>query len=245
MRRAGIRYDDEATWGGADGMVVTGRGRHADHPIPRECPDSRWPSLFGAPALNAFLDTLHGGRARWQWVDGASEGVGWIHARFPVHDAPRWEPPRVGWHIDGDTSRLDTAQSVVVLPLVTPVASGGGGTAVAVGSHRRVARWLHDRGEAGVVRRADLAGFVNRVAQSAVERAARARLLAACGVHGAVATLPRPEVVEICGLAGDVLLLHPLTVHCASAAHRATVHGMNARLQTPSTRSHLGPSPVS
>lgn len=61
-----------------------------------------------------------------------------------------WDPESRAWHIDGNTGRIDTCQSVVVLPMVTPIAAGGGGTAMLPGSHRSVARWLHDAGDWGV-----------------------------------------------------------------------------------------------
>ena len=41
---------------------------------------------------------------------------------------------------------LDTEQSVVVLPLVTPIRPGGGGTALLRGSHKHIGRWLASRG---------------------------------------------------------------------------------------------------
>jgi len=41
---------------------------------------------------------------------------------------------------------------VVVLPLVTPIRPGGGGTALLRGSHKHIGRWLASRGEAGVSR---------------------------------------------------------------------------------------------
>ena len=65
--------------------------------------------------------------------------------RYPVVEASQeWDWQHRRWHIDGDTGRIDTHQSVVVLPMVTPISAGGGGTALLTGSHRTVARWLHD-----------------------------------------------------------------------------------------------------
>ena len=65
--------------------------------------------------------------------------------RYPVVEASQeWDWQDRRWHIDGDTGRIDTHQSVVVLPMVTPISAGGGGTALLTGSHRTVARWLHD-----------------------------------------------------------------------------------------------------
>ena len=114
-------------------------------------------------------------------MDGAAEGVRWIRVRFPLNDELRWAPPTEGWHIDGDTRRLDTSQSVVVLPLVTPIAPGDGGTAIVAGSHKQMARWLHDRPGpkenepgCGAHTRA-MNAFIEHLARGAVARHARAR----------------------------------------------------------------------
>lgn len=202
LRRRGVAYDDESTWGGKLGEAI-GAPDGGDHPIPPSSPDARWPALFESPRLRQILDDLHGGKRHWQWVHGASRGVGWIHVRYPViepSEAWDWESRR--WHIDGDTGRIDTHQSVVVLPMVTPIAAGGGGTALLQGSHKTVARWLHDNGEWGV-------GNHRRV-RTIVEQALEARGLSA--------------IVEATGAAGDVLLMHPLLIHAVNDARRVTFH---------------------
>ena len=123
--------------------------------------------------------------------------------RYPVVEASEawdWEDRR--WHIDGDTGRIDTHQSVICLPMVTPIAAGGGGTALLKGSHHHVARWLHDNGEWGV-------GNHRRV-RSIVQRAIEEDGLSA--------------VVEATGAAGDVLIMHPLLIHAVNDARRVTFH---------------------
>ena len=62
--------------------------------------------------------------------------------RFPVAEAGCWAPPLDGWHIDGARPALAARASVVVLPLLTAIRPGGGGTALLRGSHRAVARLL-------------------------------------------------------------------------------------------------------
>lgn len=192
-----ISAHDRSTW--SDGAVLRG----ADgHPIARRSEDSRWPALFESETLVGFLDALHGGRA-WRWADGAASGVGWIHLRFPVDEASQWAAPAAdgGWHIDGATRSLATVQSVVVLPLVTPIRPGGGGTALIPGSHRQVGRWLHDVDDEAVAS-AQLRGCLSGIVRTALGRE-----------HG---------IIEATGDAGDVLVLHPLTVHAASSAHART-----------------------
>ena len=202
LRRKGIAYSDERTWGDKHGEVIVSPDG-GDHPIPQTSPDSRWPALFQSPRLRQVLDDLHGGHDRWRWVHGAASGVGWIHVRYPVVEAAEaWDAASRRWHIDGDTGRIDTHQSVVVLPMVTPIAAGGGGTALLKGSHHAVARWLHDAGEWGV-------GNHRRV-RTLVEKA-----LASCGLSA---------VAEATGAAGDVLVMHPLLIHAVNDARRVTFH---------------------
>ena len=128
-----------------------------------------------------------------------------LHAqvRYPVvepSEAWNWEDRR--WHIDGDTGRIDTHQSVVVLPMVTPIAAGGGGTALLKGSHHAVARWLHDFGEWGVGNHRR----IRTIVEKGIERE---------GISA---------VVEATGAAGDVLLMHPLLIHAVNDARRVTFH---------------------
>ena len=190
---AGIDPFDASTWENADGTVVKGIDG-SDHPIPLSCADARWPPLFDSPVLRGALNQLHGG-ARWEWAYGAADGLGWIHIRYPVDEASEWAPPEAGWHIDGGANTaLDAQSSVVVLPLLTTIRHGGGGTALLRGSHQRVAALLR---EGKGVRPTALARSELRL-------------------HGMSAA------VEATGSAGDVLLMHPLLVHSPSSAHRTT-----------------------
>lgn len=200
---AGISAHDCTTWPDHGGGGTTVKGRDG-HPIARGTDDSRWPAFFESTALLGFLDALHGGRSEWRWVDGAASGVGWLHLRYPVCRESRWAPPGAdgGWHIDGDGSKrsLATDQSVVLLPLVTPIRPGGGGTALIPRSHVEVARWLCEVDD---------------------EAVAASRLPGClCGI--ASRALGRGGVVEATGDAGDVLVLHPFMVHAASRAHERT-----------------------
>ena len=195
LARAGRSLVDANTWPGGEGEMVKATELddvHGDwYPIPLSSPDGRWPAFFESSALNGFLNYIHGGMNNWEWNDGARNGCGWIHLRYPVAETieeTRSSPG--GWHIDGqsDLSSPPFYRSVVCLPLVTPIAQGGGGTALAVGSHLEVARALNAR---------DL-----RVDQLA------SRLARRC------------DVAYATGDEGDVLVMHPFLVHSASRAMR-------------------------
>ena len=109
--------------------------------------------------------------------------------RYPVVEASEewdWEDRR--WHIDGDTGRIDTHQSVIVLPMVTPISAGGGGTAPLRGSHHHVARWLQDNGEWGVGNHRR----INTIVQKAIEEKGLGAVVEATGAAGDVLVSPQP-----------------------------------------------------
>ena len=147
--------------------------------------------------------------------------------RFPVAEADRWAAPLDGWHIDGGRPALAARASVVVLPLLTAIRPGGGGTALLRGSHRAVARML--RGNARICpQEIALAELRARGSSAVVEATGRVR-----GPHHRI----RPHHthrtmgwwndsrIYTYVQAGDLLLMHPHLVHAPSAAHRATLQG--------------------
>ena len=134
---------------------------------------------------------LVGGESRvtvpWQWGDSFIANLG-------VGDDRPWQPPSPavgGWHKDGDFFRhfLDSPeQALLTFVLWTDMLHMGGGTFVAADSVPAVARFL--------------AGHPEGVLQEDFDYA---ELVAQC--H---------DFVEMTGEAGDVVLLHPYTLHATS-----------------------------
>lgn len=230
-KHAGVSETDPSTWNcrtnerlasmatgsrlPKDGVVSGVMVRRSDGGDPISDDDQR--SLNLSSALGPILDQLHdandegnddngndneGKRRSWAWLH---DNLGWIHVRFPVHDddndpTTNTRVDLLDWHVDGghfDPHRIDSPdQSVIALPMIRPVpACGGGNTTVSEGSHQIVARLLAERGDAGLPRRTTQGddGALSRLVATAPERA---REIAPCD-------------------AGDVLLLHPFTVHAA------------------------------
>lgn len=144
-----------------------------------------------APAAWGTAVELAGGEERvvlpWRWGDGFIANLG-------VGDDRPWRPPSPaagGWHKDGDFFRhfLDSPeQALLSLVLWTDMQPRGGGTFVAADSVPVVARFLAEHPE-GVLPR-DF-GY--------------AELIGQCR-----------DFVEMTGEAGDVVLLHPYTLHATS-----------------------------
>lgn len=85
---------------------------------------------------------------RWEWL---RPGLGNTHVRYPLPVRQRyaypaqaaarlWNPPSLGWHIDGahfQGHRVGSRQqSMIVLPVFGDVEPGGGATAIVAGSHK-------------------------------------------------------------------------------------------------------------
>jgi hypothetical protein len=144
-----------------------------------------------APAAWRAAMELTGGEERvvlpWRWGDGFIANLG-------VGGDRPWQPPSPavgGWHKDGDFFRhfLDSPeQGLLTIAAWTDMLPRGGGTFVAADSVPVVARFL--------------AGHPEGVLPGDFDYAA---LIGQCR-----------DFVELTGEAGDVVLLHPYTLHATS-----------------------------
>lgn len=145
---------------------------------------------FAPAAWRAAMD-LAGGEERvalpWLWGDGFIANLG-------VGDDRPWQPPSPavgGWHKDGDFFRhfLDSPeQGLLTFVLWTDMLHKGGGTFVAADSVPVVARFLAGHPEGVLPEDFDYAGLIGQCR----------------------------DFVEMTGEAGDVVLLHPYTLHATS-----------------------------
>jgi len=144
-----------------------------------------------APAAWRVAMELVGGEERvllpWRWGDGFIANLG-------VGGDQPWQPPSAaagGWHKDGDFFRhfLDSpAQGLLTLVLWTDMLPRGGGTFVAADSVPVVARFLAEHPEGVLPLDFDYAGLIGQCR----------------------------DFAEMTGEAGDVVLLHPYTLHATS-----------------------------
>ncbi len=185
-------------WGDEYGAVASNEG---SSPISHE--RSSW--ILNNRHIVVFLNRIHGG-ANWEYTGcaGNEQSLGWIHLRFPYEENTNnnWEPPGPtdGWHIDGDPLSVYTKNSAVMLPFITDVNPGGGGTAVIPGSHKLIYGLMHGRSELSVSQK--IRSFIKSiVAQS---------------THPVPSYLNGSKVKEVTGKAGSVLIMHPFLVHSSS-----------------------------
>jgi hypothetical protein len=202
--RHGFREEDPATW-------TTWRPSKLKGEIERA---GGFPEL-GCPALVEVLDALFG-PGGWQPPDRWGVPI----LTFPTPGP--WEVPHRFWHVDLPVSdRGEALRTVVVLTLLARVEPRGGGTAAVAGSSRLL-RALCASGEiAGTRRSIDVRRKLQRIDpwfrllfEGEGEDRER-RLRDGTSVRGV-----ELELVEVTGGPGDVVVMHPWTLHSLSPNER-------------------------
>ncbi|KAI0701564.1 hypothetical protein C8T65DRAFT_269524 [Cerioporus squamosus] len=204
--RLGLDPDDPSTW-----------DRERIHmPVHK-----REPVASFAPRVWEIMKELLGGEERIDpasasWGDSFIVNLG--QPALSPSDAP---PPQAldNWHVDGDffVHFLDSPeQALLVIPLFSDIAPGGGATYIAPEGIELVARYLAGHPEGVVPARLS---FVPSTFASLSDRPLDAALVEApgCDVWSHLEEVRRcTRFVELTGETGDVVLLHPLMMHSAS-----------------------------
>jgi hypothetical protein len=90
---------------------------------------NKWKPLFESEILNKFLNKNF---KKWKYINGAKNGLGWIHIRRPYKSSKQNNKIEFNnWHIDS----TDT-NTITLLPYITQVKKNGGGTLVIEGTHK-------------------------------------------------------------------------------------------------------------
>jgi hypothetical protein len=168
-----------------------------------EADPSTWPKaydieehLWDAQVLDCFSDSLAAAVAQLvgpgRWCGERRWGLWPVN--FSVGRDQPYDFPTSGWHIDGNWFRHtinSPKQGLVLIGLFTDIASRGGGTILALGSHKRTAQVLarHPEGISHV------------------------------DVFYEVLSEPLGNFHEVTGRAGDVALCHPFLFHTRGMKH--------------------------
>jgi hypothetical protein len=168
---------------------------------------------FGGPAVRAVLDDLMG-RDRWE----APQHWGLPLVCFP-NPHGRWDVPTQAWHLDLPANPGNRGKLVGrVFLLLAPLRPTGGGTLVALGSHRIVDRLVARAGErlsSADVRKqlkSHHRWFHDLMTPDKSRRDRTAMFMEAETEVDGVAL----QVEEMTGEPGDVLLMHPSALHAAA-----------------------------
>jgi hypothetical protein len=166
----------------------------------------------GGPPVLAAIETVLQGRAY-----KPPQNWGALFLAFPSDKA--WGVPTGGWHVDAKyTSPLAPPGGVKTLALCAEVAPRSGATQILGGSHRLIHDWFKSNpppaGAHSVEMRKRLLAhpYVRDLHADNDHQARIARFMGRVEVWNGVPL----QVMEATGSAGDVILMHPLTLHVAA-----------------------------
>jgi ectoine hydroxylase-related dioxygenase (phytanoyl-CoA dioxygenase family) len=169
--------------------------------------------VVGSPRLLQTIDSLLAGQACELPKNWGSPFVA-----FPARQ--EWSIPSRGWHIDANySSALSPPDGVRIHTLFGDVAPRGGATLIVSGSHRLTHAYLRQRSAPTGARALDYRKLLQehpyiRDLHAEGDSGARvARFMDGPEEHDGI----HLQVVENTGMAGDVMLLHPLLLHVASS----------------------------
>ena len=196
----GIYRDEPATW---TAERPTHLQRFKDHPVFR---------AVGSRSVLAAIDTILAGQ-----VYEMPKNWGALFVAFPSKD--KWGIPVSGWHADAKyTGALMPPHGVKTLALFGDVAPRCGGTQIVSGSHRLVHRWFKENPPPPGARSTDMRKLLQShpyIRDLHTNGDPDERIARFMG-RGEFSNEIPLQVVECTGSAGDVILLHPLTLHVAA-----------------------------
>jgi ectoine hydroxylase-related dioxygenase (phytanoyl-CoA dioxygenase family) len=212
LAERGVHREDPSTW--HEPMIRI--NETYDDPVFQKCVTSR--------LVGAIEDLV--GPGRYAEAAATETNWGWWPVNFSLGSERPWEVPAKGWHWDGSQFRhyVDSPdQGLLLLCIFSDISHHGGGTTVAAGSHKIVARFLSQFPE-GIEHRPAIEQCsrshpwlekLTSPAQEPVEER-NAYFLETPYTDEQQTTL---RVVETSGQAGDIFLCHPFLYHSSSQNH--------------------------
>jgi len=99
---------------------------------------NNWEYFFNNKILISFLNKLY--NKKWNF---SHNNLGWIHVRFPYYKSISTKYYN-NWHLDGTINNfLNCKQAEIILPMITKVSNGGGGTIILKNSHKYIEDYIH------------------------------------------------------------------------------------------------------
>ncbi|MFV2050460.1 phytanoyl-CoA dioxygenase family protein [Metabacillus litoralis] len=222
VEKRGVLKDDSSTW--TEEMVQL--NETYEHDEFQKCNTTR--------LADAIEDLVGEGRWADRTVYGESDkkvGYGWWPVNFSQGANKPWSVPTTGWHWDGIHFRhyIDSPeQGLLCLNLFSEIGKQGGGTLVAEGSHKVIAKFLSEQPdgielEEGIralnkqhpwfseLTASNQKDDTTNNEQDRIEKFMENPYVDEDGI--------KLKVIETTGSPGDVILCHPFLYHAASQNH--------------------------
>lgn len=222
VEKRGVLKDDISTW--TEEMVQL--NETYEHDEFQKCNTTR--------LADAIEDLVGEGRWANRTVYGESDkkvGYGWWPVNFSQGANKPWSVPTTGWHWDGIHFRhyIDSPeQGLLCLNLFSEIGKQGGGTLVAEGSHKVIAKFLSEQPdgielEEGIralnkqhpwfseLTASNQKDDTTNNEQDRIEKFMENPYVDEDGI--------KLRVIETTGNPGDVILCHPFLYHAASQNH--------------------------
>lgn len=136
LKMHNINIKDRKTWRNKREIIITKRKNNNDI-CPLNKKYKNWKEFFDNKKLSNTLSSIH---KKWSF---SSKDLGWIHCRIPYYNKS-YSVVANNWHIDGTENDeiINSNQGTILLPMITGVKSGGGGTIVLPGSHKKIEDYI-------------------------------------------------------------------------------------------------------
>jgi hypothetical protein len=216
VEKRGVFKNDPATWT----IDMLQMNENYEHDEFQRCNTLRM--------ADAIEDLIGEGRWAERSVYGQTAkktGYGWWPVNFSKGADKPWDVPSNGWHWDGIQFKhfIDSPdQGLLCLCLFSEIGPQGGGTLIAEGSHKLVAKFLNQYPEGIELKDAIPASNQNHPWLQELTQAADETGSLRMDKFMKVSTDftgVRLRVVETTGGPGDAILCHPFLYHTASQNH--------------------------
>lgn len=145
-----------------------------------------WKYVFDNKLLSMFFNKIY---KKWNLNDKL---LGWLHIRFPYFNSKNIKYMH-NWHLDNYDDKLNPYCGPIIIPFITNVKVGGGGTIVIRESHKYIDDYIHSKKSLGFHEK------INNIIKKYSKNSE-----------------------EIIGNKGDILIMHQNLIHSSSYANKNT-----------------------
>lgn len=134
LKKFKINLYNKKSWKNRKELIIT--DKNLGFPLNKKY--ANWNLFFNNFILKSFFNKLY--RRKWKF---SHYNLGWIHVRFPFYKSITTKFCN-NWHLDGlHDDFINYKQGEVILPMITEVNKGGGGTIILKDSHKYIYDYIN------------------------------------------------------------------------------------------------------